>query len=358
MKTTGFACTAASEPLAPFGFERREPRANDILMEILYCGVCHSDLHMARNDWGGSTYPMVPGHEIVGRVIAVGSDVTKFAVGDHAAIGCIVGSCQSCDQCRKGEEQFCREGFTVSFASPDRISGGMTYGGFSKHIVAPEDFVCIVPDGLDLSRAAPILCAGITTWVPLKVWKVGALSRVGVVGMGGLGHLAVKLAAALGARVTMISRSPQKEGEARAAGADRFLLSTDHAAMKAAANGFDIILDTVPVRHDLDAYTPLLDIDGTLVVLGQMGPFGEVDGGPLMFGRRRIAGSAIGGMRETQEVLDFCARKNILPECTIIRMDEVNDAFDRLARGDVARRFVIDMASLSDVQPRGDAVDA
>jgi uncharacterized zinc-type alcohol dehydrogenase-like protein len=349
VKTMGFACAAANEPLAPFSFERREPRSNDVVMEILYCGVCHSDLHMARNDWGGSIYPMVPGHEIVGRVIAVGDAVSKFTPGDHGAIGCIVDSCRNCDQCRKGEEQFCREGFTVSFASPDKIAGGMTFGGFSRHIVAPEDYVCTIPDGLDLARAAPILCAGITTWVPLKVWKVGPSSRVGVVGMGGLGHLAIKLAAALGARVTMISRSPGKEGEARAAGADRFLLSMDEAAMKAAANTLDVILDTVPVQHDLDAYTPLLDIDGTLVVLGQMGPFGAVHGAPLMFGRRRIAGTAIGGMRDTQEVIDFCARKNILPECTIIRMDQVNEAFDRLAKGDIARRFVVDMASLEGV---------
>ena len=350
MQTMGFACTAADAPLGPFSFERREPRANDVVLEILYCGVCHSDLHMARNDWGGSTYPMVPGHEIVGRVTAVGSDVSKFKPGDSAAIGCIVDSCQTCDQCRKGEEQLCREGFTVSFAAPDKISGGMTYGGFSRTIVAPEDYVCTVPDGLDLSRVGPLLCAGITSWVPLKIWKAGPTSRVGVVGMGGLGHLAVKLAAALGAHVTMISRSPGKEAEARAAGADHFLLSTDESAMLAAANRFDLIIDTIPVQHDLDVLTPLLDIDGTLVVVGQMGPFGTVHGGPLMFGRRRIAGSAIGGIRDTQEVIDFCARKNILPECTIIRMDEINQAFETLAKGDVARRFVIDMATLDGAQ--------
>lgn len=346
MKTVGYAVQEAGATLAPWSFERREPRANDVVMEILYSGVCHSDLHMARNDWGFAQFPLVPGHEIVGRVINVGSDVTKFKVGDHGAVGCMVDSCQTCDQCRHGEEQFCREGNTGTYSVPDRIDGTLTYGGYSKHIVVREEFVCTVPEGLDLSRTAPILCAGITTWSPLRQWKVGPSSRVAVVGMGGLGHMAVKLASALGATVTMISRSEDKRETALEIGADDFLVSTDIEAMEAAANHFDLILDTVPVQHDLDSYMPLLDIDGTLVILGQVGSWGEVSGLPFMFGRRRVAGSPIGGMRETQEVLDFCARKGILPECRMIRPDQINEAFATLEKADIPYRFVMDMSSL------------
>lgn len=346
MKTTGYAAPAAGAPLAPWTFERRAPRANDVVMEILYCGICHSDLHMAHNDWGASRYPLVPGHEIVGRVIEVGADVTKFRVGDHGAVGCMVDSCRECDQCRAGEEQFCREGNIQTYSSRDRTDGSLTQGGYSKHIVVREEFVCTLADGLDLSRAAPILCAGITTWVPLRHWNVGPSSRVGVIGLGGLGHMAVKLAAALGAKVTVISHSPGKREKALETGADAFLLSSDDAAMAQAANGFDLIIDTVPVAHPLDRYTPLLDIDGTLAIVGQVGPWGEVNGLPLLMGRRRIAGSLIGGIKETQEVLDFCAREGILPECQMIRPDEINDAFARLEKGDLPYRFVMDMAAL------------
>lgn len=346
MKTTGYAAAEAGAPLAPWTFDRRAPRANDVVMEVLYCGICHSDLHMARNDWGFSRYPLVPGHEIVGRVVAVGSGVTKFRVGDNGAVGCMVDSCQQCDQCHAGEEQYCRAGNTETYSGRDRIDGSITYGGYSKHIVVREEFVCTLAEGLDLSRAAPILCAGITTWVPLRHWNVGPSTRVAVVGLGGLGHMAVKLASALGARVTVISRSADKRDKALATGADDFLVSTDDAAMKQAANRFDIILDTVPVEHPLDRYTPLLDIDGTLVIVGQVGPWGAVNGLPLLLGRRRIAGSLIGGMRETQEVLDFCARENILPECRMIRPDEINTAFEHLEKGDLPYRFVMDMASL------------
>ena len=347
MKTIGYACTSADAPLEPYSFERRAPLANDVVMEITYAGICHSDIHMAHNDWGFTLYPLVPGHEIVGRVIEIGSDVTKFKVGDHGAVGCMVDSCQHCDQCRRGEEQFCREGNTGTYSIPDRIDGSITKGGYSKHIVVREEFVCTVPEGMDLSRTAPILCAGITTYSPLRTWNVGPHSRVGVIGMGGLGHMAVKLAAAMGAKVTMISRSPDKEKAAREIGADNFLISTNAAAMQSAANAFDLIIDTVPVKHDLDAYMPLLDVDGTLVIVGQVGPWGEVNGLPFLIGRRRVAGSPIGGMRETQEVIDFCARKGILPECRIIRPEQVNEAFATLQRADIPYRFVIDMASLS-----------
>lgn len=346
MKTIGYAAHNKGDALAPWTFDRRDPRPNDVVMEILYAGICHSDLHMTRNDWGVSQYPLVPGHEILGRVIEVGADVTKFKVGDHAAVGCMVDSCQTCDQCTRGEEQFCREGATQTYSMPDRIDGSMTYGGYSKHIVVREEFVCTVPDTLDPARTAPILCAGITTWSPLRQWNVGPGSRVAIIGMGGLGHMGAKLASALGATVTMISRSPDKRETALEVGADHFLLSTDEAAMQAAANSFDLILDTVPVQHPLDSYVPLLDIDGTLVLLGQIGPWGDLNGVPMLMGRRRIAGSPIGGIRETQEVIDFCAKENIMPECRIIHPNQVNEAFKTLDNADIAYRFVMDMGML------------
>ncbi|MGC4009567.1 MAG: NAD(P)-dependent alcohol dehydrogenase [Pseudomonas sp.] len=347
MKTYGFAATDASTPLAPYSFERRAPRDNDVVMEILYSGVCHSDLHQARDDWGwSSAYPIVPGHEIVGRVIEIGSGVTKYKVGDYAAIGCMVDSCQSCDQCRKGEEQLCREGNTGTYNARDRITGDLTFGGYSKHIVVREEFACRIPAGLDLSRAAPLLCAGITTYSPLRTWNVGVGTRVGVIGLGGLGHMAVKLAAAMGAEVTVISRSTDKADDAKALGADNYLVSADPAAMKAARSSFDLIVDTVPVRHDVDPYMPLLDVDGTLVIVGQVGPMNAFNSLPLLSGRRRIAASPIGGIQQTQELLDFCARKNILPDVEMIRMDQINDAFKRMESADVRYRFVIDMASL------------
>lgn len=347
MKTIGYAAEHAAAPLARFDFERRALRPNDVAMETLYSGVCHSDLHMARNDWGWTTYPIVPGHEIVGRVTEVGSAVSRYKTGDAVAVGCMVDSCQTCDQCRLGEEQSCREGNTGTYSSPDRLTKDMTYGGYSKHLVVREEFVLRVPESLDLSRTAPLLCAGITTYSPLRTFNVGPGSRVGVIGLGGLGHMAVKLAVALGADVTVMSRSADKAADALTLGADRLLLSTDATAMAKAAATFDLIVDTVPVKHDLNPYLPLLDIDGTLVIVGQVGPVAETNTVPLILGRRRIAGSLIGGIRQTQEMLDFCGRKQILPDCEMIRMDQINEAFDRLQRADVRYRFVIDMASLS-----------
>jgi uncharacterized zinc-type alcohol dehydrogenase-like protein len=346
MKTTGYAAYDTTSPLAPFEFERRELRPGDVAMEILYCGVCHSDLHTARNDWGWSYYPIVPGHEIVGRVLAVGGDVTRYKAGDHVAVGCMVDSCQKCDQCRKGEEQLCREGSTGTYAGTDRITGEHTHGGYSKHLVVREEFCLRIPAGLDLARAAPLLCAGITTYSPLRTWNVGPGSRVGVIGLGGLGHMAVKLAVGMGADVTVLSRTREKEADALALGASRLLASQDAAAMAAAASSMDLIIDTVPVKHDINPYTALLDVDGTLVLVGQIGPLEEPNTVPLLLGRRRIAGSPIGGIRETQEMLDFCAKKNILPECEMIGIDEINHAFERMERADVRYRFVIDMASL------------
>ena len=316
-------------------------------MEILYTGICHSDLHQARNDWGWSQYPIVPGHEIVGRVTEVGAEVTRYKAGDHVAVGCMVDSCQTCDQCRKGEEQLCRFACTQTYNDKDRITGEPTYGGYSKHLVVREEFALRVPEGLDLSRTAPLLCAGITTYSPLRKWNVGPGSRVGVIGLGGLGHMAVKLAAGLGAEVTVMSRTPDKEADARTLGADRLLVSTDEAAMGKAMNGFDLIIDTVPVKHDITPYLPLLDVDDTLVIVGQLGPLNEMSTLPLLMGRRRVAGSPIGGIAETQEMLDFCAKKNILPECEMVRMDGINGAFERMERADVRYRFVIDMASLA-----------
>jgi uncharacterized zinc-type alcohol dehydrogenase-like protein len=346
MKTLGYAAQSAGAALAPFSFERRAPRPNDVTMEILFCGICHSDLHQVRNDWGIGAYPMVPGHEIVGRVTAVGSKVARFKVGDAVAVGCMVDSCQHCDQCHNGEEQLCREGNTPTYNGQDRITGERTHGGYSKSLVVREEFVLRVPAGLDLARAAPLLCAGITTYSPLRTWDVGPGSRVSVIGLGGLGHMAVKLASALGAEVTVLSRSRGKEADARALGADRLLVSSDEAAMRTAASSFDLIIDTVPVKHDVNPYLPLLDVDGTLVIVGQIGPLAEPMTFPLLLGRRRIAGSPIGGIAETQEMLDYCARKNILPDCEIIRMDEINTAFERMERSDVRYRFVVDMASL------------
>jgi uncharacterized zinc-type alcohol dehydrogenase-like protein len=346
MKTIGYAAASPETPLAPWSFDRRALRADDVAMEILYCGVCHSDLHQSRNDWGWSSYPVVPGHEIVGVVTAVGPEVTRYKEGDRVAVGCMVDSCGHCDQCEKGEEQLCRHDCTQTYNGKDRITGEPTYGGYSKHLVAREAFVLSVPDALDVSKVAPLLCAGITTWSPLKTWGVKEGTRVGVIGLGGLGHMAVKLAVGLGAHVTVLSRSADKAADAKALGAHALLVSSDAAAMADAANSLDLIIDTVPVKHDLNPYMPLLDIDATLVIVGQLGPMEEMSTLPLLMARRRVSGSPIGGIRETQEMLDFCAAKGILPDVEMIRMDEINHAFDRMERSDVRYRFVIDMASL------------
>ncbi|MCC2604075.1 NAD(P)-dependent alcohol dehydrogenase [Planctobacterium marinum] len=345
MKTIGYASQSPDSALAPIHFERRALRANDVAMEVLYCGVCHSDLHTARNDWGWTQYPNVPGHEIVGRVTAIGSDVNRYKVGDTVAVGCMVDSCQTCNHCHDGEEQFCSS-MIQTYNSPDLHDGQITFGGYSRHLVVREEFVLRVPEALDLALVAPLLCAGITTYSPLKTWNVKPGTQVGVVGLGGLGHMAVKLASGMGANVTVISRSADKQADALALGADSFLVSSDADAMKTAASKFDIIIDTVPVKHDLNPYMPLLNVDGTLVLVGQVGPVAETNTTPMILGRRRIAGSLIGGIAETQEMLEFCAEKGILPECEMIRMDEINHAFQRMEASDVRYRFVIDMSSL------------
>jgi uncharacterized zinc-type alcohol dehydrogenase-like protein len=350
MKTIGYAARDAQSRLALFTFERRDLRDNDVAIEILYCGVCHSDLHQSRNDWkdwGPTLYPCVPGHEIIGRVIAIGGAVTRYAAGDLVAVGTIVDSCQHCDQCRRGEEQMCRKFPTVTYNGRDRITCEPTYGGYSKHIVVREEFVLRLPDGLDPSRAGPLLCAGITVYSPLRTWNVGPGSRVGVIGIGGLGHLAVRLAAGLGATVTVLTRTESKAAEAKALGADSVIVSSLAAAMGAATSSFDVIIDTIPVPHDVSPYVGLLDIEGALVIVGNLGAMEGFSSLPLIMGRRRITGSPSGGIAETQEMLDFCAKKNILPDCEIIAIDQINEAFGRMERGDVHYRFVIDMASLA-----------
>ena len=344
MNILGYAAESADSALAPFRFERRDLRPDDVAIKILYCGVCHSDLHQARNDWNNSTYPMVPGHEIIGRVTAVGSAVSRFKVGDAVGVGCMVDSCRQCASCKKGLEQYCVQFPIVTYNDPH---GTPTYGGYSESIVVTESFVLKVPDGLDLAAAAPLLCAGITTWSPLRHWKVGKGSRVAVVGLGGLGHMALKLAKGLGADVTLFTRSPGKEADARRLGADRIVLSTDAAQMSAAGSQFDFIIDTVPYAHDVNPYLPTLALDGTLVLVGYIGGIEPaLNSGPMVFARRSVAGSLIGGIAETQEMLDFCGEHGIASDIEVIRIQDINEAYERMLKSDVKYRFVIDMSSI------------
>ncbi|WP_414446010.1 NAD(P)-dependent alcohol dehydrogenase [Citrobacter europaeus] len=347
MNVKGYAALAVKEDLVPHSFVRRDPREDDVVIDILYSGVCHSDIHNAYNDWGGAQYPMVPGHEIIGRVIHVGKSVTKFKVGDLAGVGCMVDSCQHCSACEQGLEQYCEEGNTLTYNDTDRHDGLPTFGGYSDKIVVTEKFVVKVPEGIDLRGAAPLLCAGITTWSPLRHWQVGEGSKVAVVGLGGLGHMAIKLANALGAEVTLFTRSPGKEADARRLGARHVVLSTDSEQMKASANQFDLIIDTVPYVHDLNPYIPTLALSGTLVLVGYLGaldPF--VNSVPLILGRRSVAGSVIGGIAETQEMLDFCGQHGITADVEVINIQDINHAWQRMLKSDVKYRFVIDIASL------------
>lgn len=347
MNVKGYAALAVKEDLVPHSFVRRDPREDDVVIEILFSGVCHSDIHSAYNDWGGATYPMVPGHEIIGRVVHVGKSVTKFAVGDLAGVGCMVDSCQHCSACEQGLEQYCEEGNTLTYNDTDRHDGLPTFGGYSDKIVVTEKFVVKVPEGIDLRGAAPLLCAGITTWSPLRHWQVGQGSKVAVVGLGGLGHMAIKLAKALGADVTLFTRSPGKEADARRLGASHVVLSTDSEQMKAAANQFDLIIDTVPYVHDLNPYTPTLALSGTLVLVGYLGPLDPfLNTVPLILGRRAVAGSVIGGIAETQEMMDFCGQHGITADVEVINIQDINTAWQRMLKSDVKYRFVIDIASL------------
>ena len=348
MKTHAYAAQSATTPLAPFTLDRRALRADDVAIDILYCGVCHSDLHTARNDWSNSVYPVVPGHEIIGRVRAVGAAVTRFAVGDHVGVGCMVDSCQHCAACDQGHEQYCAEFPTVTYNGRDRRDGTPTFGGYSDHIVVTEKFVLKIPAGMDLAAAAPLLCAGITTWSPLQHWQVGKDSKVAVVGLGGLGHMALKLAKGLGADVTLFTRSPGKEADARRLGADRIVLSADAAQMAAVRGRFDLIIDTVPYVHDLNPYLPTLAVGGTLVLVGYLGELAPtLNSSILVLQRKSVAGSLIGGIAETQQMLDFCAAHGIASDIELIRIQDINAAYERMLKSDVKYRFVIDMASLA-----------
>jgi uncharacterized zinc-type alcohol dehydrogenase-like protein len=341
-----FAAQSATSPLAPFAIQRRDPAAHDVQIEILYCGVCHTDLHISRNDWKGSTYPCVPGHEIIGRVAKVGAQVTKFKVGDPVGVGCMVDSCRTCTNCREGFEQFCEAGPTFTYNSPDKVLGGMTFGGYSQNVVVDEAFVLNIPKNLDLAASAPLLCAGITTYSPLRHHQVGQGKKVGVVGLGGLGHMGVKLASAFGAHVVVFTTSPGKAKDAIRLGAKEVVNSRDEAEMTKQLNSFHFILDTVAAKHDINAYLRLLKRDGTLTQVGVPAEPLEVQVFNLIINRRSFTGSLIGGIAETQEMLDFCGQHNITSDIELIPMQKINEAYERLLKSDVKYRFVIDMATL------------
>lgn len=346
MQSKGYGAQSADADVAPLNFSRRQPGARDVVLEIMFCGVCHSDLHQVRNDWGNSIYPIVPGHEIVGRVTAVGDGVTKFAVGDLAAIGCMVDSCRVCSNCREGLEQYCEKGTTYTYNSPDPKGTGPTLGGYSNNIVADEAFVLKVPEGLDPARTAPLLCAGITTYSPLKHWKVGPGQKVGIVGLGGLGHMALKFARAFGAEVVLFTTSPDKREDALRLGAHDVLISKDEEAMAGQARSFDFILNTVAAKHDLNPYLNLLKREGTMVLVGLPSEPLPVGVFSLAAQRRSLAGSSIGGIAETQEMLEYCAEHGIVSDVEIIQIAYINEAYERMIKSDVKYRFVIDMASL------------
>jgi alcohol dehydrogenase (NADP+) len=348
MKTSAYAAQTATNPLAPFNFQRRDVGKHDVQIEILYCGVCHSDLHTVRNEWKGTTYPCVPGHEIVGRVVAVGAHVKKFKEGDTAGVGCMVDSCRTCANCEEDLEQFCPE-TTWTFNSPDKHLGGMTFGGYSDSIVVDESFVLQIPNNLNLAAAAPLLCAGITTYSPLHHNKVSEGQKVGVVGLGGLGHMGVKLAKALGAHVVVFTTSSNKVEDALRLGADEVVNSKNADEMKKHLNSFNFILDTVSAPHDINAYLLLLKRDGNLTQVGVPPEPLSLNVGSLIYGRRSLSGSLIGGIKETQEMLDFCGKHNITADIELIQIQNINQAYDRLVKGDVKYRFVIDMASLQQV---------
>lgn len=340
-----YAAQDATTPLAPFNIDRRTPGPDDVEIEILYCGVCHSDIHQVRNEWHNAIYPMVPGHEIVGRITAIGDNVSDFKVGELAGVGCLVDSCHECYPCKEGEEQCCEKGSIGTYNSKD-YQGNITFGGYSTSIVTDKQFVLHVSEKLDLKAVAPLLCAGITTYSPLRHWKVGKGTKVAVVGLGGLGHMGVKFAASFGAEVTVISTSPDKEKDALELGAHHFLVSKDKAQMKAAANSFDFILNCVSAQHDYNEYLALLKMNGTMTVVGVPPEPSAVHAFALIGGRKSLAGSPIGGIKETQEMLDYCAEHNIVCDVEMIDISTINEAYERMIKGDVRYRFVIDIASL------------
>ncbi|MEO7119741.1 MAG: NAD(P)-dependent alcohol dehydrogenase [Ginsengibacter sp.] len=344
--TKAYAAKSATTPIEPWSLDRREPKPHDVELDILYCGVCHSDLHTVRNEWGGTVYPVVPGHEIVGRVTRVGNEVKKYKTGDLVGIGCMVDSCRECDHCKDGLEQYCSKGMVGTYNGKETDGSGMTYGGYSKKILAHEDFVLKVSDKLPLEGVAPLLCAGITTYSPLRHWKVGKGDKVGILGLGGLGHMGVKLAVSFGAEVTMLSHSPSKEADAKRLGAHKFLLTSDKEQVKAASNYFDFILDTVSAPHDYNVYLNMLNRDGVMVCVGAPSEPAQVPAFNLIMQRRSLAGSLIGGIAETQEMLDYCAEHNITSDVEVIDIKDINESYERMLKGDVRYRFVIDMATL------------
>lgn len=348
IKAIGYAAQNATAPLKPFEFDRSEPSSHDVQIDILYCGVCHSDLHQVRNEWHNTVYPCLPGHEIIGRVIKVGQHVTKFKEGDLAGVGCMIDICQHCEPCGAGEEQYCEgpQGWTATYNGPQKPDGTNTFGGYSNTIMVKESFVLNVPENLDTKAVAPLLCAGVTTYSPLRHWQVKAGQRIGVVGFGGLGDVAVKLAKAMGAHVIVFTTSPKKAEDIRHLGAEDVVISTDKEAMQKYASSFDLILNTIPNKHDVNPYIQLLKRDATLVLVGALEPLEPIDHSQVAFHRRSVAGSLIGSIAETQEVLDFCSKHEIVSDVEIIPIQQINEAYERMIKGDVKYRFVIDMASL------------
>jgi len=347
LPSSGYGATSAHEPLSKLDFERRDPAPDDVQIDILYCGVCHSDLHTARNEWGNTVYPVVPGHEIIGRVAAVGGQVTRFKQGDLVGVGCMVDSCQRCSSCASGLEQYCENGFVGTYNGEEMHSGGMTYGGYATNIVVRDKFVLRIPDNLDPAGAAPLLCAGITTYSPLRQWQVGAGHKVGIVGLGGLGHMGIKLAHAMGAQVVLFTTSPGKREDAKRLGADEVVVSKNADEMAQHRDSFDFILNTVAAPHALDPFMELLKRDGTMTLVGApASPHPSPQVFNLIMKRRRLAGSLIGGIAETQEMLDFCGERGIVSDIEMIRIQDINDAYERMLKSDVKYRFVIDMASL------------
>lgn len=345
LQTPAYAAPTANAPLGPFSIERREPGVHDVLIDILFCGVCHSDIHQARDEWGGSIFPMVPGHEIVGKVLQVGAEVTKWKAGDIVGVGCFVDSCRHCSACKDGEEQFCENGASFTYNGYEQDKKTLTYGGYSTRITVDQDYVVRVPEGIPLEQAAPLLCAGITTYSPLQHFGVKAGDKVAVVGLGGLGHMGVKIARAMGAHVTVLSHSPNKREDALKLGADEFIATKEESAFKDNAGKFDFILDTVSAEHDYNDYLGLLRRNGTMVLVGIPDP-APISAFSLVGGRKRLAGSMIGGIRETQEMLDFCAEHNLGADVEVISIEQINEAYERMIKGDVRYRFVIDIASL------------
>ena len=348
ISTKAYGTEAAEAPLDQLGIERRKPTAHDVEIDILFCGVCHSDVHTARNEWPGTLYPCVPGHEIVGKIASVGGHVSKFKVGDVVGVGCMVDSCRECQYCNEGLEQYCEPGMTGTYNAPDKHLNTHTFGGYSERIVVDENFVLSIPDNLDLVAAAPLLCAGITTYSPLKHWNVGPGQKVGVVGIGGLGHMGIKIAKAMGAEVVAFTTSESKFAEAKRLGADEVVLSKDKEQMAAYRGKLHFILDAVSAEHDINAYIGLLRVDGSLALVGAPEQPLPVAAFSLITGRKSFAGSMIGGIAETQEMLDFCGEHNITADIEMIDVQQINEAYDRMVKGDVKYRFVIDMASLKE----------